>query len=148
MGLTAPKVEMPVTKTAITTSERDDYRFLSWWAQPSREIAPGTRALPPARPPITSPRSEWQTSMFSTRSAGRHVRVMRGEHPGILWLPNNSRADLEAAKPDPRSWGQTSQCIWDTDLSDKRAPNLCWHLHVESPGCRSRQTACPSTAWA
>lgn len=28
---------------------------------------------------------------------------MRGEHPGILWLPNNSRANLEEATPHRRS---------------------------------------------
>ena len=69
MGLTAPEVEMSVTKTAITSSGRETIvSFLGELSQ--AEIAPGPHALPPARPPITSPRSEWQTPAFSTRSAG------------------------------------------------------------------------------
>lgn len=115
MGLPAPEVEMPVTKTTITTSEINDYFFFPSLVSSTKQRACSwhaclTLALLP--PPTTSPRSVWQTMVLSTSSADEHVWVMRGERPGILgsakWLQGRFGASMSLSIP--ACWG--SEPMW------------------------------------
>lgn len=95
--------------------------------------------LAPGPSPHYQPKVRVTDASVQHTFSRQHVRVMRGKHPGVLWLPNNSGADLEEATPHPRSGVRPA--------SEHETPDLRWHLRVESPACRGRQTASPSAAW-